>query len=245
MSRAAARLSEVLDELRDQPTGHQLATVPRALWLRTLLVHGASWPEEAVSLLKRALGTIENRHTFTDDVSALLTFGKIQPDRVNECAAERATVLAGGEIGANEQCMHRVPIPPSLNAHTGWRRLTITMSWFSPINPTHRKYRRAALVFKPPGTQELVVQRHGVDWHAVQRGTLQHEVLQAGRGVLNVQADAFLDIPVVCTADAGSLDERVPYAMAVTLEVAPGVNTRIYDEVRARIVQRVGVRPAP
>ena len=30
---------------------------------------------------------------------------------------------------------------------------------------------------------------------------------------------------------------------AGTLEVAPGVNTKIYDEVRARIAQRVGVRP--
>jgi hypothetical protein len=207
------------------------------------LVHGASWPSEAVRLLERALRTGDNRRSFTDEVSALLTFGKMRPDRVNECAAERATVLAGGEIGTNEQYVHRIPIPASLNAHTGWRRLTITMSWFSPINPTHRKYRRAALAFKPPGERELLVRRHGVDWRAVQRGTLQHEVLEAERGVLNVQADDFLEIPVTCLAEAGSLDERVPYAMAVTLEVAPGVNTKIYDEVRARIAPRVEVRP--
>jgi hypothetical protein len=32
--------------------------------------------------------------------------------------------------------------------------------------------------------------------------------------------------------------------MAVTLEVAPGVNTKIYDEVRARVARRVSVRPS-
>ena len=68
-------------------------------------------------------------------------------------------------------------------------------------------------------------------------------VLEGDRGAINIQPDGHLEIPVTCLAGAGSLDERVPYAMAVTLEVAPGVNTKIYDEVRARIAQRVGVRP--
>ena len=87
------------------------------------------------------------------------------------------------------------------------------------------------------------MQRRGVDWQAVKRGTLQHEVLEGDRGAINIQADGHLEIPVTCLAEAGSLDERVSYAMAVTLEVAPGVNTKIYDEVRARIAPRVGVRP--
>jgi hypothetical protein len=159
------------------------------------------------------------------------------------CAEERATILAGGDIAADERYVHRIPLPASLNAHTAWRRLTVTLSWFSPINPTHRKYRRAALWFEPPGQRELLVQRRGVDWQAVRRGTLQHEVLEGDRGAINIQADGHLEIPVTCLADAGSLDERVPYAMAVTLEVAPGVNTKIYDEVRARVAPRVPVRP--
>lgn len=60
---------------------------------------------------------------------------------------------------------------------------------------------------------------------------------------LNNQAYSHLEVPVSCVAEAGSLDERGPYAMAVTLEVAPGVNTKIYDEVRARVAPRVPVRP--
>lgn len=243
VSRAALRIADALQDLGDQPNAAQLASVPMALWLRTLLAHGASWSSEARKLVERALRTEGNKHTFTDEVSALLAFGTIQPERVIACTEERVTILAGGDIAADERYVHRIPLPASLNAHTAWRRLTVTLSWFSPINPTHRKYRRAALWFEPPGQRELLVQRRGVDWQAVRRGTLQHEVLEGDRGAINIQADGHLEIPVTCLADAGSLDERVPYAMAVTLEVAPGVNTKIYDEVRARVAPRVPVRP--
>jgi hypothetical protein len=243
VSRAALRIVDALEDLRDQPNAAQLARVPMALWLRTLLAHGTSWSSEASRLVERAIRTESNKHTFTDEVSALLAFGVIRPERVTACTEERVTILAGGDIAADERHVHRLPLPPSLNAHTAWRRLTVTLSWFSPINPAHRKYRRAALWFEPPGQKELLVQRRGVDWQAVKRGTLQHEVLEGDRSAINIQPDGHLEIPVTCLAEAGSLDERVSYAMAVTLEVAPGVNTKIYDEVRARIAPRVGVRP--
>jgi hypothetical protein len=243
VSRAALRIADALDDLKDEPNAAQVARVPMALWLRTLLAHGASWTLEAFGVADRALRTESNSRTFTDVVSGLLTFGIVRPERVIACADERATILAGGEIGADERYVHRIPLPPSLNAHTAWRRLTITLSWFSPINPTHRKYRRAALWFEPRGQGELLVQRRGVDWQAVRRGTLQHEVLEGDRKAINIQADGHLEIPVTCIADAGPLDHRIPYAMAVTLEVAPGVNTKIYDEVRARVAPRVAVRP--
>ncbi|HRG96613.1 MAG TPA: S8 family peptidase [Polyangiaceae bacterium] len=243
VSRAALRIADALQDLGDQPNAAQLARVPMALWLRTLLAHGASWSSGASKLVERALRTESNKHTFTDEVSALLAFGTIQPERVIACTEERVTILAGGDIAADERYVHRIPLPASLNAHTAWRRLTVTLSWFSPINPTHRKYRRAALWFEPPGQRELLVQRRGVDWRAVRRGTLQHEVLEGDRGAINVQPDGHLEIPVTCLAHAGSLDERVPYAMAITLEIAPGVKTKIYDEVRARVTARVPVRP--
>lgn len=68
-------------------------------------------------------------------------------------------------------------------------------------------------------------------------------MLEGDRRAIVIQPDGHLQIPVCCLAEAGSLDERVPYAMAITLEVAPGVNTKINDEVRTRIAPRVPVRP--
>ncbi len=243
VSRAASTIADALEELGDEPNAGQLARVPTALWLRTLLAHGASWSAEASKVVGNALGTDGKKRSFADEASALLSYGTIRPERGIACTEERATILAGGDIAADERYVHRIPLPPSLNAHTAWRRLTITLSWFTPINPTHRKYRRAALQFEPPGRRELLVQRCNVDWRAVTRGTLQHEVLEGDGRAINIEPDGHLEIPVTCLAEAGSLDERVPYAMAVTLEVAPGVNNKIYDEVRARIAPRVAVRP--
>jgi hypothetical protein len=131
-----------------------------------------------------------------------------------------------------------------MNAHTGWRRLTVTLSWFSPIHVAHRKYRRAALWFDPPANP-LVVKRRGVHWQAVRRGTLQHEVLEGDQDAINILPGATLDVPVSCFEDAGPFEGAIPYALAVTLEVAAGVNIRVYDEVRARIAPRVALRPGP
>ena len=40
---------------------------------------------------------------------------------------------------------------------------------------------------------------------------------------------------VNCREDAGTMKERVPYGIAVTLEVAKGSTIPIYDEIRARM----------
>lgn len=244
MTRLGTSIVDVLEGLSEQPNGHELARIPLALWVKTLIAHGATWSPAAVELLRRVLNTGTNSPSFTDEISAVLGFGRVRPERSMACAAERATVLAGGSIAAGERYTHQIPLPGSLNAHTAWRRLTLTMSWLTPINPQHQKYRRAFLWFEPPGNPNpLGVQRCGVDWRAVKRGTLQHEVLEGSRSVINIGRDAVLAIPVSCIAEAGDFTDRIPYALAATLEVAPGVNTRIYDEVRARIAQRVVVRP--
>ena len=52
-----------------------------------------------------------------------------------------------------------------------------------------------------------------------------------------------LEIQVSCRADAGGLDEEVPYALVTTLEVAEAVGVMIYDEVRARIQAQIRIAP--
>lgn len=52
-----------------------------------------------------------------------------------------------------------------------------------------------------------------------------------------------LEIRVNCRATAGSLEEDVPYALAVTLEIAPGIGIPIYDEIALRIKQPVKIKP--
>jgi hypothetical protein len=241
-SRLAGAIADVLEELHLEPNGETILMVPASLWIRTLIAHGASWGPGTRQLVEEAVRIAGHKSISTDELSAVLGFGRIDGERVLRCTAERATVLAGGSISADARIVHQIPLPPSMNAHTGWRRLTVTLSWFSPIHATHRKYRRAALWFEPPASI-LTVKRHGVDWQAVRRGTLQHEVLEGDAYAINILPGATLDVPVSCIADAGPFEEPISYALAVSLEVATGVKVHVYDEVRERIATRVVVRP--
>lgn len=244
-SRLASTVHDALSELRDEPNFEEIAKVPVALWIKALLVHGASWTKEAFDAALRALRNERNARSLSDELTAILGYGKVRPSRVIACSPERATMLTAGALRADETKLHALPIPASLHTHAVWRRLTITLSWFTPIRPNHRKYRAASVFFEPPSSKgnPLLVQRANADWRAVRRGTVQHEVLEADRGAIDIGADAVLEIPVTCLAEAGPLDEAIDYAMAVTLEVAPGVSTRVYDEIRERVRPRVPVRP--
>ena len=45
------------------------------------------------------------------------------------------------------------------------------------------------------------------------------------------------------TADEMKIAEPIPYALAVSLEVAPGLDVPIYEEMRVRLRPRTRVRP--
>ena len=118
----------------------------------------------------------------------------------------------------------------------------MTLAWLTPVNPLHQGWRRADLWFNPLDPP-LRVDRQQADYHAAQRGTVQHEVFEGER------ASAFTDgatigIQVNCKADAGTLEGTVSYALAVSLEVGEEIAIPIYDEVRVRVqAARVQVQP--
>ena len=117
-------------------------------------------------------------------------------------------------------------------------RLTMTLAWLTPINPRHQQYRAATLEVLPNGDEEFSLAVGRVSEQpphfAANRGTVSHCVFQGDSAV------AFLDggllrLRVVCRAQAGALDEQVPFALAVSLETAIGSEIAVYDEVRAAV----------
>lgn len=243
-TRSAERLLRIVRQIT--AGSPHLADLPEVVLLKALLVHTAEWPAGAVEVLERALKTERNKHVFWDHVSAFVGYGLVHPDRALACTADRVTLLGGDTIGENETRLHRVPLPPGLNAFTGRRRLTVTLAWLSPINANHRKYRSAALSFEPPIGERSPLRLEGldVDLRAVRRGTVQHAVLERDAGAINVGADDLLEIPVTCVFESHQgKGYVVPYGLAVSLEVAPGLAVSIYDEVRDRVRPRVPVRP--
>ncbi|HUT32865.1 MAG TPA: S8 family peptidase [Planctomycetota bacterium] len=241
VTRAATLLYDVLQDLRLQPGGEVIDAVPAAIWLKALLVHSAEWGD-AGPVLEGILRTQDNSKQFKEYITRLLGYGGTNPARSSECTEYRVTALGGGSLAADKAHVHQFPLPPSLSGVRGWRRLTVTLAWLTPINPLHQAWRRADLWFNPLD-HPLRVDRQQADWQAVQRGTVQHEVFKG------VRASAFTDgesigIQVNCKAGAGTLEQSVPYALAVSLEVGEEIAIPIYDEVRVRIqAARVRVQP--
>ncbi len=243
-SRAAGLLYDVLDELRDEPGGDLIETLPKSVWLKVLLTHAAEWGL-AGTILDNTLRSPENTRQFREYVTRLLGYGAIDPNKAKECAEHRVTALSGGALRNDQAHLHRFPLPPSLSGRHCWRRLTITLAWFTPVNPGHQKWRRASLWFEPPikPLNPLKIERQQADARAVKRGTVQHEVLEGRAASAFVDGDS-LEIKVNCTADAGALEDIVPYALATTLEVKADIGIPLFEEVRVRVhAARVRVTP--
>ncbi|MFO0591293.1 MAG: S8 family peptidase [Polyangiaceae bacterium] len=231
VTRAAIQAHDVVVGLRNEVGGAIIDAVPMATWIRTLLVHAAQW--SMVDEVTEVLRTPDRADRFREYVTRLLGYGRVDPDRLAMSTDHRVTALGGGVLSVDQSHIHRFPLPPSLSGKTGWRRLTLTLSYFSPINARHLGWRRAHLWFEPP-KQGLTVKRTQADYHAVTRGTVQHEMLEGEKADVFVDGDALL-IQVSCRASAGSLEEPIPYAIAITLEIAENIGVPIYEEIAQRL----------
>ncbi len=236
-SRWANSFFDVIGQLRTQP-GAILPSEYEVVLLKTLLVHGADWTD-AGTLYESILKNPQNSRTFTDYVGRFFGYGSANMAKVMVCTDQRVTVLGVGKLDDGEGHEFLLPLPPSLSAITEKRRLTVTLAWLTPVNSTHQNYRIAHLWFSPKNN--LAPDRICADHHAVQRGTVQHEVLESAKAVDFQDGDA-IAIKVNCRADAGDIPEAIRYALAVTLEVAEGINIPVYQEVRDRLRIRVQIQ---
>jgi hypothetical protein len=205
--------------------------------LKAMLVHGASW-DGRFDLFNQVFdGPDEGMtrwHRVKRACAQFLGYGPADFDRGTVCTDQRVIVLGCGELKAEEGHVYNVPLPPALSAQTVMRRLTITLAWFTPINPRHRSYRVADLWFDPPSTH-LRVKRADADHDAVTRGTVQHEVLEGTSAVPITDGDT-MPVQVNCRPEAASkIPSMIPYALLVSLETAQPLSASIYTQVKAKI----------
>ena len=238
-SRGAATLYRMIDQLRQQSGTH----IPEGYYVvltKALLAHSAGW-DGAIGSYEAALKNSQNGKQFREYVGRFLGYGPASLVRVTSCTAERVTGLGFGELGDGEGAVFSLPLPPCLSGASDRRRLTITLAWLSPVNSLRQSYRVAHLWFDPKN--DIAPDRLFADHRAVQRGTLQHEVLDGDRATVFQDGDS-IAVKVNCRADAGDIPEPIPFGLAITLEVAEGVEQRtgilpIYKQVRDRLAIRV------
>ena len=123
--------------------------------------------------------------------------------------------------------------------------MVVTLAWFSPVNPDHRNFREAKLELSPVGgwgELPLKLARQDADHNQVLRGTVQHEVVEGSKQIAAYQDGDSILLHVACKKDAtASLDDAIPYGLAVTLEVAEGIQIPIYEQLRTRLQPQVAV----
>ena len=243
-TRSGAKIYEVLSKLQAEH-GEQIHDNLMAVLIKALLVHGAQHDNQAEKALTESLRTPANSRRFKEVMARYIGYGAVNIERVLACTEQQGTVLGCGEIRENQVHEYRFPLPLGLSGSQVWRRMVVTLAWFSPINSTHRNLREAKLELKPGGSWDklpLKLKRVDSDHNHVLRGTVQHEVLEGKSQIYAYEEDGHILLHVTCKADATErLDRVIPYGLAVTLEVAEGVDIPIYEQIRARIKQQVAV----
>lgn len=269
-TRSVGLAYERLLEYRKLPGWERLTHEYLPVVLKALLVHGASWGDEAATIeaaippgdLKGKSGR-KQWHRLQRILNRFIGYGKVDPRKVQFATDQRATVLAWDTLAKEESHLYSFPLPPSLGGKHVKRRVTLTLAWLSPVNARHKNYRQAFLwtdvgisettTHEVAGEQKkkrtekagkatLLLEKAGLDEKTSQRGTVQHQVWESEKVVV-IPDGEHIFLRVNCKADAGKMTESIPYGLAVSLEVAEGLDIPIYQEVRDLI--RVPIAPMP
>lgn len=143
-----------------------------------------------------------------------------------------------GKLSEGTQAEFRFPLPTCLISQAVLKRLTITLTWLSPIAPRNKNYRLAKLGFSADNALIARDNSEGDD-KVSRRGTVQHEVF-VGKQASTYVDGTDLKIVVSCKKEP-NLSHPVKYVLMATLEVAPETHLPIYQEIEARVQSQVNV----
>jgi hypothetical protein len=242
----AMRIVEALGELPDDPAHPAVDPAFHAVVVKALLVHSARWDGATADALKPILnenGRLHWEHE-RDEISRLLGFGCPDIRRVIDCAESRATLLGWNTIRVRETDRFQVPLPAELDGIAGFRALSVTIAWLTPITHEHRMYRLAKFKAEPGSDQQFsigVANARGQPSHnAIGKGTIYHQRWE-GEHAANFVDGGDLILDVTCLPAAGEVDDAIPYAVVASLEVGAGVAVPVYERIRERLREAVRV----
>ncbi len=225
--------SDVLDRLELlQADGSAVPDESLTVLTKALVVHASNWGKSKDWETAAGISGKASRK----DLSRLLGYGRISPSWLFEDAPHRATLVATDELDVDEQAFFEIPLPEELRLSTHWRRLRLTLAWFSPINPRHRSYRRARLALEIPSSScnLLEVNRTEVHQRTAMRGTVQHELLDGTNAPLFKDGDSF-GVLVTARPGAGAFESPVRFGLVATLETAAEADIAVREQMRQRV----------
>ena len=240
---------KILAALEDIPAAPPLPIIDSAFHsviLKALLVHAARWDGEIAAKIQeisKENGAGNWQHQ-RDDAARFLGFVIVDIERVVECSESRATLIGWNTISANESDEFRVPLPPEIENLPGFRAVTATVAWLTPLNTVHRMYRMAKFEIQPGGDEGLSLgvknAKEQPSHNAFGRGTVYQRRWEGEK------ARAFVDggdlvLSVTCKPAAGELDVAIPYGIVITFEVGVDVPVPVYERVRQQLQLKIAV----
>jgi hypothetical protein len=245
----AGRLYEVLLELNGNLANDQKIDEKYfSLLIKALLVHGASWGAE-YDLLREVVMEMPDtaKNTVKRRTASFLGYGGVDGERIIYCTQHRVTLIGAGQLCCvpNEDAHEfKFPLPLSISGSVIHKKLVATLAWFSPINALSNKYRKAHLYMENLLDNETIsLDDRTYDLRQSSKGTVQHQILTGERADTLIE-DGHLIIKVNCRQDAPDLEawEKIPYGLAVTLEVPNSIQSDVYEEIKEKIQERVRPR---
>lgn len=244
MTRACHSIADAVEEMfgREGTDWRQRPT--RAVILKALLAHGCGW-EDTGRILESSFPP-EGSNKWSrrrDNVTRFIGYGRSRRERVVQGDANRVTLLAEDLILPGSRHEYRLPVPPAMLNNREIRSVTLTLAWICPTTNRSTDYRGSAL--KLVNSQGKSTFWRGVERTDVlqpnsataERGTLIHFVLQGQKRIRD--AISHMSICVQATDPRhpyGAI--QIPYALAITLELAQSQRSALYAQVREIVEQR-------
>ena len=249
-TRACHWLADSLDQTFGVDSVDWTKLKTRAVMLKALLAHGCAWGPIG-QVLHEAYPPEDSRrwNARRDNITRFLGFGRPSVDRVATGDGNRVTLLAQDLISSGSRHDYQIPIPASMIGNRDVRAVTLTLAWTCPTTNTSIDYRGVALKLcnsegKSGLWQGVDRSKEYVQPNATtsERGTLQHVVLK-GKTLIRELTEAQFTVCVQGIAKQGFEKQEVPYALAITLELAQSAKSTLYAEVQEAIRTRARVQP--
>lgn len=249
VTRAGIVIGQAVSEIYAADRINWLNLPTRAVILKALLAHGARWGEIG-KLLEEVYPPSESKkhHRRRETITKFLGYGRPQPELVISGNQSRITLLAADTIFHDQLHEYRIPLPKAMIGTRDVRRVVITLAWSAPISVTTDAYRGVGLkIVNSQGKKNFwggVGRTLQPNAKSTERGTLTHLVLEGRKKVAALADEKGLFVGVQAYASRGQFHvAEVPYALAITLEVAQSQRSAgLYAEVRDKIQERARAR---
>ena len=235
--------------------GFELSRKDLALLTRVLAVNAARWPEGADALYDEEKSRPGGHHQqAAEEVARYFGYGFLDPGLMLEAPLHGTTLVGLGQVRRDHATIFGMPLPSSLSGDAIHRSMLVTLAWFSPVEPARAQYRLAALEAVAAAGDMLEDDDEDKHWNLAMKGgppgvaLIKRGTVWSRRLVHNrVRAPQFEDgttlpIRVQCRdASGGGLDpdEEIPFAIAVTLQVAATAQYDVHEEIRDQLLVRL------